>query len=245
MASFVVRSGSEEAPRWCFRPRFLGFLTLLLLVLARSTSAGVVGRERTADTDTRLMEYFATINSDVISSHFKHMLFNISYPDILERARPINSRDRANPHTFNNTNYYNHGNYGNGSHESTSTSVTDRGRVDGSGALLQNDINSLYAEQTLKTLIVFLYLILLSVCFCGCLCGCAGQEHEVRERRQVLLGTPAAEDDPEAKDKDKDAPPTYTDILKAESPPSYSEVFPETASETFASESRVPSSRGK
>ncbi|XP_042887382.1 uncharacterized protein LOC122263123 [Penaeus japonicus] len=43
MAGFVVRSGSEEASRGSFLPRFLGFL-LLFLVLAHSATAGVFGR---------------------------------------------------------------------------------------------------------------------------------------------------------------------------------------------------------
>lgn len=281
MAGFVVRSGSEEVSRWCFWPRFLDILILLLLVLAHSTSAGVLGRERTADTDTRLMGYFETISSDDISNHFKHMLLNISYTDIFGRARPNDShtRDRGNKNDFNNNNYYNHGNYGNVRHGSTSTGVADRGRVDDSHALLQNDINSLYDEQTLrdlyndqtlktlyddqslrtlyddqslktlfddppvknlnsfpnvrptyirKTIVIPLGLImtLLSACFCGCLRGCVSQEDEVRERSLVLM-TLVAEDDPEAKGQDTDAPPTYTDFLKAESPPSYSEVFTE------------------
>ncbi|XP_047481227.1 uncharacterized protein LOC125033612 [Penaeus chinensis] len=70
MAAFVLKSGSKEAPQWCFRPRFLGFLTLLLLVLAHSTSAGVVGRERTNDTDTQEGRYGHSLNGDEEKHHY-------------------------------------------------------------------------------------------------------------------------------------------------------------------------------
>ncbi|XP_063610008.1 uncharacterized protein LOC134783932 [Penaeus indicus] len=70
MADFVVRSGNKEGPQWCFRPRFLAFLTLLLLVLAHSTSAGVLGRDRTNDTDTQEGRYGHTLNGDEDKHHY-------------------------------------------------------------------------------------------------------------------------------------------------------------------------------
>lgn len=72
----------------------------------------------------------------------------------------------------------------------------------------------------------------------SCLYGCARvfgrkeeQQEEVRERPQVLLRLlvpverpPAAEDETETQDQDTEAPPTYSDALKSEPPPAYSEV---------------------
>ncbi|XP_047480957.1 uncharacterized protein LOC125033473 [Penaeus chinensis] len=94
MAAFVLRSGSKEAPQWCFRPRFLGFLTLLLLVLAHSTSAGVVGRERTNDTDTQEGRYGHSLNGDEEKHHYTdkydygdmHHHDNASLDDIVPEA---------------------------------------------------------------------------------------------------------------------------------------------------------------
>lgn len=100
MAGFVVRSGSEETPRWCFRPRFLGFLTLLLVVLAHSTSAGVLGTDRTNDTDTQEARYDHTLNGDGDKYHYQnkhdyddiYQHGNASLDDIVPEAYTDNNR---------------------------------------------------------------------------------------------------------------------------------------------------------
>lgn len=80
---------------------------------------------------------------------------------------------------------------------------------------------------------VGLIMFLLSSCLYGCarVFGRKEEQQEVRERPQVLLRLlvpverpPAAEDETETQDQDTEAPPTYSDALKSEPPPAYSEV---------------------
>ncbi|XP_042887389.1 uncharacterized protein LOC122263126 [Penaeus japonicus] len=166
MAGFVVRGGSEEAPRGSFLPRFLGFL-LLFLVLAHRASAGVFGRGTNGNAQEPESHSLCGFN---ITRNYLGQFYNkcykfkskITYADVSGRGRTNDmTQDQGIVLTSDNKNKFKHHNdpaynkHDNNKYGSTFMGVVDRGQVDDpdeNQIHTYNDLKSLYDDKNRNTL---------------------------------------------------------------------------------------------